>query len=308
MMPVLDVLKEASLWAAVIAASTPLAFGVLGALFCARAGVLNFGIEGIFIAGAFAGAVAIQLGGGPWDGVIAAAAVGMALGALHGMMTGPLGVSQPLAGIALTLLAASLAQAGARMLIAGPPGSARSAPFAPIALPASAELPAAVATLLQQTPLTYLAILLALFVAYVLKRTPLGLALRACGDNPAAVEAQGRSVHGLRLGAIMAGSAMMAVGGAGLTLAAANAFTVDMVSGRGFVCLALAAAVGWRPLLAVVAVLPFGAIEAALPHLPKEIAGRVPADLLLVLPHVLAIIALAAAGWRARQPATLGVR
>jgi simple sugar transport system permease protein len=223
----------------------------------------------------------------------------MTFGVLHAALTGPVGAPQPLAGIAVTLLAASLALAGAGLLAVAPQAGARIAGFAPVTPPASIELPAAVVTILQQTPLAYIAILLALIVAYVLNRTPLGLALRACGDNPAAVAAQGRSVNALRCGAIVAGSAMMAVGGAALALTAGKAFALDLAGGRGFICLALAAAAGWRPALALALVLPFGAIEAIGPHLSNVAGGRVAADVLRVAPYALAIAALAAAGRRA---------
>jgi general nucleoside transport system permease protein len=300
MMQAMDFLAQASFWAAMIAAATPLAFGVLGGLFCARAGVLNLGIEGVFIAGALAGATAVQLGGGPWEGVIAAVIVGMALGFLLTMLIGPIGVPQPLAGLAVTLLAASAAPFAVRALLAAPSGMVRSAPFALVAPPLPAEVSAAVVTLLQQTPLTYLAILLAFVVAYVLNRTPLGLALRACGDNPAAVAAQGRSVDALRCGAIIAGSAMAATGGACLTLAGPHAFALDLLAGRGILCLALAAAAGWRPSVAIAAVLPFGAIEATRPHLLQLGGDRIAPELLTVAQLLLAIVAVAIAGRRVR--------
>jgi simple sugar transport system permease protein len=92
-----------------------------------------------------------------------------------------------------------------------------------------------------------------------------------------------------------------------MTLAAATAFRLDLVGGRGFVCLAIAAAAAWRPGLAVVAVLPLGAIEAMRANLPAELAGSVQADLLAILPHVLALVALVAAGVRPRALAALGL-
>jgi general nucleoside transport system permease protein len=304
-MPTLDIVMDASFWATTIALSAPFAFGVLGAIVCARAGVIHLGIDGIFIAGAFAGALASQLGGGAWDGVMAAAAVGGLFGLLIGALIGPCGAAQPLAGIAVTLLAASLAHGAMRLFVAGAPDAARSVPFSPVEPPLPAEWPTAVATILQQTPLVYIAILLALAVSYVLGRTPLGLALKACGDNPAAVEAQGRSVHGLRFGAAIAGSVMMAIGGAGLTLATAASFRLDL-GGRGFVCLALAAAAGWRPMLAIAAVLPLGAIEAARVHLAPSLAESGTADVLAFLPHAFALVALIAAGTRTRGLSALG--
>jgi simple sugar transport system permease protein len=305
-MPTLDIVMDASFWAATIALSAPFAFGVLGAVVCARAGVVHLGIEGIFVAGAFAGALASQLGGEAWDGMMAAAAAGGLFGLLLGALIGPCGAAQPLAGIAVTLLAASLAHGAMRLFVAAAPDAARSVPLSLIEPSLPADWPAAVATLLQQTPLVYLVILLALAVSYVLGRTPLGLVLKACADNPAAVEAQGRSVHGLRFGAAIAGSVMMAIGGASLTLAAATSFRLDLVGGRGFVCLALAAAAGWRPMLAIAAVLPLGAIEAVRVHFAPSLAGSGTVDVLAFLPHAFALVVLIAARTRTRGLSALG--
>jgi general nucleoside transport system permease protein len=99
-------------------------------------------------------------------------------------------------------------------------------------------------------------------VAFVLAHTPLGLALRAVGDNPAAVEAQGISVAGLRIGALAAGSALMALGGAFLTMSAFNAFFFGMINGRGWVCIALTVFASWRPGKALIGALLFGAFAS----------------------------------------------
>src|SRR6185436_3335228 len=99
----------------------------------------------------------------------------------------------------------------------------------------------------QETPLTLLALLLVPLIAYVLYRTPVGLAVRMVGENPAAAEGQGLSVARVRIGAIVAGSALMGVAGAFLTLAAFNAFYFNMVNGRGWVCVALVVFASWRP-------------------------------------------------------------
>ena len=98
-----------------------------------------------------------------------------------------------------------------------------------------------------QTPLTLLALLLVPAIAWLLYRTPLGLALRMVGENPAAAEGQGLSVIGVRIGAVVAGTALMGVAGAFLTLSAFNAFYFNMVNGRGWVCVALVVFASWRP-------------------------------------------------------------
>src|SRR6478735_12368263 len=104
---VLDILLSASFWAAAIRIATPYMFGVLGALLCERSGVLNLGIEGIFTAGAMAGWLSVYLGAGLWTGILVAALTGAAFGLVHALLTVPLGLSQHVTGIGVTLFATS---------------------------------------------------------------------------------------------------------------------------------------------------------------------------------------------------------
>ena len=287
MTPVFEILADASFWAAALAIATPLIFGALGALLCERAGVLNLGIEGIFAAGALAGFLTVHLGADLWTAVMNALLIGAAIGFVHGLLTGPFGLSQPLTGIGITLLAAGLAAFAFTALFGGAPP--KIAALATVHLPGISDLPF-IGEALLQTPLTYLALILVFAVAYLFTRTPLGLAMRACGENPAAVSVQGRSVHGLRIGAVMAGSALMALGGASLSLMAGS-FSAGMVSGRGFICLALTTLTGWRTGLILIVALLVGAIDAYQLRAQKEFA--LAPQLFLMIPFVVLIIALA---------------
>ncbi|HEX2009536.1 MAG TPA: ABC transporter permease, partial [Roseateles sp.] len=207
---VLELLSGSAFWIAVLRIATPLILGTLGVLLCERAGVLNLGIEGIMVAGAFAGWLTVYQGGGLWTGVLVAALVGAALGLLHGWLTVSLSLSQHVSGLGITLLATSLASYAYRVSFPKVESPPTIQPFA-----AMDWLPLPV--LSAQTPLTLLALLLVPLLAYGLNRTPLGLAVRMVGESPAAAEGQGLSVVRLRLGAIMAGSALMGVAGAFLT-------------------------------------------------------------------------------------------
>jgi general nucleoside transport system permease protein len=203
------------------------------------------------------------------------------------VLTGPLGLSQPLTGIGLTLLAAGLAAFTFTALFGAAPPTI--APVAPVRLPGISDLPFFGEALLQ-TPLTYLALVLVLVISYLFTRTPLGLAIRACGENPAAVAAQGRSVQGLRIGAVMAGSALMGLGGASLSLTAGS-FSAGMINGRGFICVALATLTGWRTSLVLIVALVIGGIDAYQLRAQKEFA--LASQLFLMAPFVALIIALA---------------
>lgn len=298
----LELLAAAPFWAAVLRIATPLILGTLGVLLCERAGVLNLGIEGIMVAGAFAGWFAVHQGAGLWSGVLVAAAVGAVLGALHALLTVGLGLSQHVCGLGLTLLATSLASYAYRVGFPKVDSPPTIEPFAPMAW-----LP--IPVLDTQTPLTLLALVLVPLLAWGLNRTPLGLAIRMVGENPAAAEGQGLSVAALRSGAIVAGSALMGVAGAFLTLAAFNAFYFNMVNGRGWVCVALVVFASWRPGKALAGALLFAFFDALQLRLQQAGSGLfgldVPYQVYLMLPYAMAIVALVAVARRAAYPQAL---
>ena len=260
----LDALTTATFWVAVLRIATPLVFGTLGALIGERAGVLNLGIEGIMAAGAFSGWLAVHGGADPWTGLLVAAAVGALFGLLHGWLTVSLGLSQHVAGLGITMLAISLAHYGYRVLFPSTDSPPTIEPFAPLGTDAGAwaALPGIGPVLAQTTAPTLLALLLVPGVAWLLNRTPAGLALRAVGENPAAVDSAGLPVTALRIGAVTAGSALMAVGGAFLTTAAFNAFFFNMINGRGWICIALVVFASWRPGKALLGALLFAFVDA----------------------------------------------
>ena len=299
----LELLLGAPFWVAVLRIATPLILGTLGVLLCERAGVLNLGIEGIMVAGAFAGWLTVYQGGGLWAGVAVAALTGMVFGALHAALTVGLGLSQHVSGLGITLLATSLASYAYRVSFPKVDSPPTIQPFADM----SGWLP--VPVLSAQTPLTLLALLLVPALAWLLYRTPLGLALRMVGENPEAVEGQGLSVAGLRTGAVVAGSALMGVAGAFLTLAAFNAFYFNMVNGRGWVCVALVVFASWRPGRALAGALLFGFFDALQLRLQQAGSGlfglQLPYQFYLMLPYVMAIVALLVVARRASYPQAL---
>lgn len=304
-MEAIEILLQPSFWAAAIRIATPLIFGVLGALLCERAGVLNLGIEGIFVAGAMAGWLAVYLGLPLWGGVAVAALTGAAFGLLHAVLTVPLGLSQHVTGIGVTLLATSMSYFGYRVAFPNVTSPPRIEAFKPLDLGPLREIPFVGPILAQQTALTWLAFACVAVLGLVLARTQLGLAVRAVGDNPAAVESQGLSVTAIRMGAVVAGSALMAVGGAFLTMSAFNAFFFGMISGRGWVCIALTVFASWRPGKALVGALLFGAFDAYQLRLQTVSGGVVPSQIFLMLPYVFSIAALLVAARRADYPRAL---
>ncbi len=298
----LDLISAAPFWVSVLRIATPLILGTLGVLLCERAGVLNLGIEGIMVAGAFTGWLAVHAGLPLWGGVAVAAGTGALLGLLHGVLTVTLALSQHVAGLGLTLLATSLASYAYRVSfpkVDTPPTIQAFEPMSWLPIP----------VLNAQTPLTLLALLLVPAMAWLLTQTPLGLAIRTVGENPAAAEGQGLSVTRLRIGAIVAGSALMGVAGCFLTLAAFNAFFFNMVNGRGWVCVALVVFASWRPGKALLGALLFAFFDALQLRLQQAGSGlmglELPYQVYLMLPYVMAIVALIVMARRAQVPQAL---
>ena len=293
-----DLIANPSFWVAVLRIATPLIFGTLGVLLCERAGVLNLGIEGIMVAGAFTGWLAVYGGWPLWAGVGVAALTGAVLGWLHAFLTVGLALSQHVSGLGITLLATALSYYGYRVSfpkISTPPTITPFAGMDWLGLP----------ILAQQTPLTLLALLLVPLIGYALYRTPMGLAVRMVGENPQAAEGQGVSVAATRTGAIVAGSALMGVAGSFLTLSAFNAFFFNMVNGRGWICVALVVFASWRPGKALLGALLFAFFDALQLRLQQSGGAVLPYQLFLMLPYVLSIVALVLVARKASYPQAL---
>ena len=209
-----------SLWAAVIRIATPLIFATLGELICERAGVLNLGIEGIMTIGAMAGWIWVYQGGDLWGGIIFAAIVGMIFGFLHSILVVYLGLSQHVSGIGITLLASSISYYAYTLLIPFSTTPPKIVPFSAFEVPILSSIPILGQALFHQSALTYLSYVLVIVTFFVLYKMPIGLTIRMAGENPVANEAQGINVLLIRTGAVMVGSAMMAIGGAFLTMSA----------------------------------------------------------------------------------------
>ena len=298
MSDILDVLTNVSFWVAVLRIATPLILGTLGVLLCERAGVLNLGIEGIMVAGAFTGWLAVYAGAPLWIGVCVAALTGAAFGLLHAWLTVGLALSQHVSGLGITMLATALSYYGYRVSfpkVSTPPTITPFAPMNWLPLP----------VLDAQTSLTLLALLLVPVVGYVLYRTPVGLAVRMVGENPQAAESQGVSVAWVRTGAIVAGSALMGVAGSFLTLSAFNAFFFNMVNGRGWICVALVVFAAWRPGKALLGALLFAFFDALQLRLQQAGDAALPYQMYLMLPYVLSILALVLVARKATYPQAL---
>ncbi|MDG1936398.1 MAG: ABC transporter permease [Paracoccaceae bacterium] len=304
-MDILQILLSESFWAASLRIATPLIFGVLGALICEKSGVLNLGIEGIFVAGAMTGWMAVWLGAGLWGGVLFATLAGGFFGLIHAILTVPLGLSQHVSGLGVTLFATSVSYFSYRTALPTVTSPPRIEPFRPLDIPILSDLPFFGPVLFQQTAMTWLALFMVGLVWYVFNRMALGVAIKAVGDNPNSIDAQGLSVYAFRIGSVVAGSALMALGGAFLTMSAFDAFFFGMVNGRGWVCIALVIFASWRPGKALLGALLFGAFDALQVRLQTEVGALVPSQVFLAAPYVLSIFALVIVARSADYPRAL---
>ena len=298
MTDIADILANSAFWVAVLRIATPLILGTLGVLLCERAGVLNLGIEGIMVAGAFTGWLSVYLGAPLWGGVLVAASTGMVFGLLHAFLTVNLALSQHVCGLGITLLATALSYFGYRVSFPKVTTPPTITPFAEMTW-----LP--VPILQSQTEITLLALMLVPVIHYFLNRTPAGLAVRMVGENPQAAEGQGVSVGAVRTGAIVAGSALMGIAGSFLTLSAYNAFFFNMINGRGWICVALVVFASWRPGKALLGALLFAFFDALQLRLQQSSLAVLPYQVYLMLPYVLSIVALILVARKASYPQAL---
>ncbi len=304
-MELFDFLLETGFWIATVRMATPLLFGTLGELLCERAGVLNLGIEGIMAAGSMAGWMWVYQGGDLWSGVLFAAFIGGLFGLLHALFTVHFGLSQHVTGLGITMLAAALSSFVFRMLLPKATTPPKITPFVPWPVPVLSDIPVVGEALFTQSPLTYLAFSTVGLVAWFLYRTPAGLAVRMAGENPMAAEAQGLSVFSIRTWTVVGSSALMAVGGAFLTMSAFDAFYIGMVNGRGWICIALVVFASWKPGKALLGCLLFAAFDAIQMRVQQQSGLLIPYQFYLMMPYLFSIMALIIMSRRAAYPRAL---
>ena len=290
--------------AATVRTATPLALAALGEVLVERAGLINIGLEGAILAGAF-GALVGATGGGIAGGYAGAMFGGLLVSLLFAICVIALRADQIITGTALTLL--SVGATGTLYgALYGSGGAALTLPTsAPMPIPGLVAIPLLGPALFAQPPVTYLAYLAAPALAWWIRRTHAGLALRAVGELPEAAEAAGIRVNLVRLFAVLAGGALGGLAGGTLVLAQAGTFAENMSAGRGFIAIAIVVLGRWHPIGVALGALLFGA-ASALQFAFQAMGWAAPYQLFLVLPYLLTLAALAGAVGRARAPGALG--
>lgn len=300
--------------------SVPLLFACLAGLYSERSGVVDIGLEGKMLMGAFAAGTVAAFVPNPWVGLLAAIGVATFFALVHGFAAISQRGNQIVSGVAINVLAAGLTailgnawfnQGGRTPQL---PNTARfneiELPFAeaarsiPVAGPFFAEVVSG------HSVLVYLCLLAVPLTWFVLYRTRFGLRLRAVGENPHAVDTAGVSVARLRYGAVIVCGILCGMGGAYLALAQSAGFVNDMTAGKGFIALAALIFAKWRPVPALGACFLFGLLDAVairLQGVPLPVVGQVPVQFVQSVPYVLTVILLAGFVGRAVPPKAAGI-
>jgi simple sugar transport system permease protein len=283
-----------ALLGATLVIATPLVWAGVGELIVERTGILNLSIEGTMYLGAFVGFIAAQRSESPWLGLVCAIAAGVAAGALMGLLVVTFGLNQHVSGLGLTLLFIGSCDFASRLLYAGE---------RPRLAEKFRELFSGTPVLGQHW-LTYVGFLvLAPAAWWALRSTGMGARLHAVGESFDAADVAGISITRTRYAALMVGGALMAVGGAYLTLALLGTVTLDIISGRGWVVIALVIFARWRVWSVLGGALIFAATDALQLQLAITTAfSSVPGEVMLALPYIAVIAALAVWGRTVRYP------
>jgi simple sugar transport system permease protein len=288
---------------ATIRTATPLLLAASGELLVERAGLINIGLEGVILGGAFGALVGATHGGNAF-GYATGAAAGILIMLVFAAATLGMGADQIITGTAITLLALGATGTLYRTLY-GASGAALSIQTSTsLAIPLLARLPVVGVALFAQPAVTYFAYAVVPLTWWWFTKTHAGLALRAIGENPAAAIAAGIPVRRYRFLATIVAGALGGVAGSVLVLAQAGTFVEGMSAGRGFIAIAIVVLGRWKPIGVGLAALLFAA-TTSLQYLAQAMGFDIPYQLVLALPYVLTLAALAGIGGRATPPATL---
>jgi ABC-type uncharacterized transport system permease subunit len=285
---------------AAIRSGTPILYATLGEILTEKAGVLNLGLEGLMLLGAFSGFSATMVTGNPWIGLLAALCVGMAVSALHAFLCVTMGANQVVSGLAITMfgtgMSALLGKAYVGETIRG---------IGVLPIPLLEKIPLLGPVFFKHDPLVYFSYILVALACWFISSTRWGLTLRAVGENPRAVDAAGLSVTRLRYAYTMLGGGLAALGGAYLSVVYTQMWVEMMTAGRGWIAVALVIFGIWNPLRAAFGSYLFGGVGAL--QLRIQAAGTtIPAPLLLMLPYILTIVVLVGISIRKGKGILLG--
>ena len=287
--------------------SVPLVFGGLAGVIGERSGTINIAIEGQLLGGAFVGAVAASLAGNAWLGLVAAPLAGIAVALLLATFGLKYRVDQIVVGVVLNVLVLGLTSYLYSTVLTQDSSRWNSGLRLPtIAVPVLAEIPIIGPVLFKQTILVYLMYAAVVVTQVMLFRSRWGLRMRACGEHPKAADTVGINVFRTRVDNLVLGGALAGLGGAFFTIGSGLAFTKDMASGNGYIALAAMILGAWRPLGTLGAALLFG-FATSLGQTLSVVGSPIPSNVILMIPYIVTVFAVAGYVGKVRAPAAEGV-
>ena len=281
--------------------ATPYLYAAIGETFGQRSGVLNLGVDGQMLLGAFAAFYVALLTGNLWLAVLVAMLVGALMGLAMAFVTVNLHAQQGISGIGFYLFGLGMSDLLFQKLL----GTVETVKgFPKVYIPFLSDIPGIGEIFFSQNVLVYLAYLLVPLSWFVLNKTTLGLKIRSVGENPEAADSLGVSVAGIRYFTIVLGGTLSGIAGASLSVALLNVFQQNMTSGLGFIAVALVYFGGWRPWGVLGGALLFSLVNSL--QLWVQVLGiPIPSDIAVMMPYVLTILVLVATVSRVRGPSAL---
>ncbi len=288
----------------------PLALAGLGGLFSERSGVVNIGLEGMILTGAFAAIAVTNFSGNPWVGVLGAIFIGVLLGLIHAITCITFKANQIVSGVAINLFASGITVFFSWLLFSETQIMAKSnLPIWGLPLPGIEEGSAFARNIIiifaHYSPLVYVTIIIYVLSHIILFKTPFGLRLRSVGEYPQAADTMGVNIIKMRYIAVITSGALAGLAGSFISLEQAHFFVKEMSGGRGFIALAAMIFGKWTPLGTAGAALLFGIGEALAMRLQGVLA--IPVQFIHMVPYLLAIFVLVSAIGRATPPAASGI-
>ncbi len=281
--------------------ATPYLYAAIGETFGQRSGVLNLGVDGQMLLGAFAAFYVALTTGNLWLGLLAAAMVGAVMGLAMAFVTVNLHAQQGISGIGFYLFGLGMSDLLFKMLL----GTVETVKgFTKIHIPYLSDIPIIGEIFFSQNAMVYGAFALVPISWFVLNKTTLGLKIRAVGENPEAADSLGVSVARIRYFTIILGGTLSGLAGASLSIALLNVFQQNMTSGLGFIAVALVYFGAWRPWGVLWGALLFSMVNS-LQLWMQVLSIPIPSDIAVMLPYVLTILVLVATVSRVRAPAAL---
>ncbi|MFA6694489.1 MAG: ABC transporter permease [Bacillota bacterium] len=283
--------------------ATPLGLAAFGAVYSERAGVVNLGLEGLMLVGAFFGVLGSFLTGNPWTGVVFSLIAGGVMALILAIFTLKFKANHVVSGVALNLLGQGIT---AVLLVAIWGNRGKSPDVAgiyPIYIPGLSDIPVIGEIFFRQSPFFYMMIAIMIISWFVFYRTKWGLRLRAIGENPAAVDSLGIQVFVYKYLAVVLGGMFAGLGGACLSLGELSMFSRNMVSGRGYIAVAATILGNWNPVGVVLASLLFGLTSAI--EMNLQLYGW-PTQFVQMLPYIVTILVLGGFVRKVSPPKAVG--